>query len=135
MTPIRRGAGILGGAAGGPEGAPGGRVPGGPAGLFAKLDETGADGFMPARTIGDDYFRFHEDKRALIGDRTGETHRLGDRVKVRLVEAAPVAGALRFELLSDGRVEAGGRHVRRERGEDRARTDRPARQYRGKRRR
>ena len=39
---------------------------------------------------------------ALIGDRSGETYRLGDRVTVRLVEAAPVAGALRFELLSEG---------------------------------
>ena len=29
-------------------------------------------------------------------------HRLGDVVQVRLVEAAPVAGALRFELLSEG---------------------------------
>ena len=29
-------------------------------------------------------------------------HRLGDVVEVRLVEAAPVAGALRFELLSEG---------------------------------
>jgi ribonuclease R len=89
------------------------------AGLFVKLDETGADGFIPARTIGDDYFRYHEDKRALIGDRTGESHRLGDRVSVRLVEAVPVAGALRFELLSDGRIEPGGRHGRRHRGTDR----------------
>ena len=39
---------------------------------------------------------------ALIGDRTGEKFALGDRVTVRLVEAAPVAGALRFELLSEG---------------------------------
>jgi len=31
-------------------------------------------------------------------------HRLGDVVDVRLVEAAPVAGALRFDLLSEGRV-------------------------------
>ena len=69
------------------------------AGLFVKLDDTGADGFIPARTIGDEYFRYHEDRHALIGDRSGETHRLGDRVTVRLVEAAPVAGALRFELL------------------------------------
>ena len=91
------------------------------AGLFVKLDETGADGFIPARTIGDDYFRFHEDKRALIGDRSGETHRLGDRVSVRLVEAVPVAGALRFELLSSGRT--GARRGRRDRGTDRA--DRP----------
>src|SRR5712672_647232 len=73
------------------------------AGLFVKLDDTGADGFIPARTIGEEYFRYHEDRHALIGERSGETHRLGDRVTVRLVEAAPVAGALRFELLTQGR--------------------------------
>jgi ribonuclease R len=75
------------------------------AGLFIKLDETGADGFVPARTVGADYFRYHEAKHALIGDETGETYRLGDRVSVKLVEAAPVAGALRFELLSEGRYD------------------------------
>jgi ribonuclease R len=69
------------------------------AGLFVKLDETGADGFIPARSLGADYFRYREDRHALVGDRTGEAFRLGDRVAVRLVEAAPVAGALRFELL------------------------------------
>ncbi|MGE3990935.1 ribonuclease R [Pseudorhodoplanes sp.] len=74
------------------------------AGLFVKLDETGADGFIPARTIGDDYFQYHEDRHAMIGRSTGETYRLGDTVTVRLVEAIPVAGALRFELLSEGRA-------------------------------
>ncbi len=80
------------------------------AGLFVKLDETGADGFIPARNIGDDYFQYHEDRHAMIGRSTGETYRLGDRVTVKLVEAIPVAGALRFELLSSGRRE---RPVRR----------------------
>jgi ribonuclease R len=74
------------------------------AGLFVKLDNTGADGFIPARTIGADYFRYEEAMHAMVGSRTGETHRLGDRVTVKLVEAAPVAGALRFELLSEGRI-------------------------------
>ena len=78
-------------------------------GLFVKLDETGADGFIPARTLGSDYFRYREAEHALVGDATGETHRLGDRVKVRLVEAVPVAGALRFELLSEGRPSLPGR--------------------------
>jgi ribonuclease R len=73
------------------------------AGLFVKLDGTGADGFIPARTIGNEYFRYEETMHAMVGNRSGETHRLGDRVTVRLVEAAPVAGALRFELLSAGR--------------------------------
>jgi ribonuclease R len=72
-------------------------------GLFVKLDETGADGFVPAATLGMDYFRYEEAQHALVGQATGETHRLGDKVSVRLVEAAPVAGALRFELLSEGR--------------------------------
>jgi ribonuclease R len=73
------------------------------AGLFVKLAETGADGFIPAATIGADYYRYDEATHALIGDRTGETYRLGDKVEVKLVEAAPVAGALRFEILSEGR--------------------------------
>lgn len=73
-------------------------------GLFIKLDETGADGFVPISTIGADYYRHDEAKHALVGERSGETHRLGDRVEVRLVEAAAVAGALRFELLSEGRT-------------------------------
>jgi ribonuclease R len=73
------------------------------AGLFVKLHETGADGFVPARTIGAEYFRFEESARAMVGSRSGETYRLGDPVTVKLVEAAPVAGALRFELTSEGR--------------------------------
>ena len=72
-------------------------------GLFVKLHESGADGFVPASTIGADYYRYEESLHALVGNRTGETYRLGDPVSVRLVEAAPVAGALRFELLSDGK--------------------------------
>jgi ribonuclease R len=71
-------------------------------GLFVKLTGTGADGFIPAATLGTDYFRFEEAHRALVGTRTGETFRLGDSVDVKLLEAAPFAGALRFEMLSRG---------------------------------
>ena len=71
-------------------------------GLFVKLRETGADGFIPASSLGADYYRYVEEMQAMVGDRTGETFRIGDDVEVRLLEAAPLAGALRFELLSDG---------------------------------
>ena len=74
------------------------------AGLFVKLNETGADGFVPMRTLGDDYYRYDEARHAVIGERTGEMHRLGDQVEVKLVEAIPLAGALRFEMLTEGRV-------------------------------
>jgi ribonuclease R len=71
------------------------------AGLFVKLAETGADGFVPAATLGGDYYRYEERLHALIGNRTGETFQLGDTVEVKLVEAAAFAGALRFEMLSN----------------------------------
>jgi len=84
------------------------------AGLFVKLTDTGADGLIPIRTLGSEYFNYDEARHALVGSRSGAMHRLGDVVAVRLVEAAPVAGALRFELLSEGRVIPRGR--RREHG-------------------
>ncbi len=71
-------------------------------GLFVKLKETGADGFIPVSTLGDDYFVHHEAAHALVGERTKLAHRLGDTVTVRLVEAVPSAGALRFEMRSPG---------------------------------
>lgn len=70
------------------------------AGLFVTLSETGADGFVPASTLGNEYFRHDEPRRAMVGDRTGTTYRLGDAIEVRLVEAQPMAGALRFEIVS-----------------------------------
>jgi ribonuclease R len=80
------------------------------AGLFVKLTDTGADGLIPIRTLGTEYFNYEEARHALVGSRSGAMHRLGDVVDVRLVEAAPVAGALRFELLSEGKpMPRGGR--------------------------
>lgn len=72
------------------------------AGLFVRLSETGADGFIPASTLGNDYFVFDEAARSMTGRRSGEGWRLGDHIDVRLAEAAPFAGALRFEMLSKG---------------------------------
>ncbi len=85
------------------------------AGLFVKLSDTGADGLIPIRTLGTEYFNYDENRHALIGTRSGAMHRLGDVVEVRLVEAAPVAGALRFELLSEGQVGPRSRRTRSER--------------------
>lgn len=81
-------------------------------GLFVKLSDTGADGLIPIRTLGTEYFNYDETRHALVGTRSGAMHRLGDIVDVRLVEAAPVAGALRFELLSEGTVAPRGRSRR-----------------------
>ena len=91
-------------------------------GLFVRLKETGADGFVPISTLGQDYFHHVEEAHALVGSQTGETFRLGDVVEVKLVEAIPSAGALRFEMVSEGKRGVlkpvkgpRGRHIMRQR--------------------
>jgi len=67
-------------------------------GLFVRLKDTGAEGLIPLRTLGQEYFQHDEKRHALIGDRSRTTYSLGDMLTVRLVEAAPLTGGLRFEL-------------------------------------
>lgn len=67
-------------------------------GLFLKLDDTGADGLIPMRSLGRDFFRHDPKTHSLVGERTKTSYRLGQRLTVRLVEAAPLTGGLRFEL-------------------------------------
>ena len=69
-------------------------------GLFVTLDETGADGLVPVRQLGNEYFVFDEKSRSLIGRESGGTYKFGRQVVVRLLEATPVSGGLTFEMVS-----------------------------------
>ncbi|MCB1462474.1 MAG: ribonuclease R [Nitratireductor sp.] len=73
------------------------------AGLFVTLAQTGADGFIPISKISDEYYHFDEPSYSLISADTGLAYQMGQTVEVRLAEAQPVAGALRFDMLSQGR--------------------------------
>jgi ribonuclease R len=75
-------------------------------GLFLRLAESGAEGLLPIRALGGDYFRHDEKRQQLTGERGGQIYKLGDMLTVTLAEAAPVTGGLRFAL-------AGGGHTRR----------------------
>ncbi|TIP74772.1 MAG: ribonuclease R [Mesorhizobium sp.] len=70
-------------------------------GLFVQLPQYGADGFIPVSSLGGDYYIYDETARSLFGERTGKGYQLADRVEVRLIEVAPMAGAMRFEMLTD----------------------------------
>ncbi|MFA8442095.1 ribonuclease R [Yoonia sp.] len=69
-------------------------------GVFVKLDETGADAMIPIRTLGREYFHYDADSQTLMGSDTGMVIGLGQRVTVKLAEAAPVTGGLIVELLT-----------------------------------
>ncbi|WMS42732.1 ribonuclease R [Acuticoccus sp. MNP-M23] len=81
-------------------------------GLFIKLADTGGDGFIPISTLGSEYMIYEEASHALVGEASGHTYRLGDTVNVRLLEAAPFSGALRFEIVDHD----AGPSIRRARG-------------------
>ncbi|MFN3721950.1 MAG: ribonuclease R [Paracoccaceae bacterium] len=69
-------------------------------GLFVKLDETGADGLIPIRSIGREFFHYDQDSQTLTGADTGMTIGIGQRVTVRLAEATPVTGGITLDLLT-----------------------------------
>jgi ribonuclease R len=69
-----------------------------PFGFFATVEELGGDGLVPVSTMGEDYFRYDEASQTLTGDDTGEKFAPGQRLTLRLAEADPVSGSLRFEL-------------------------------------
>jgi ribonuclease R len=69
-----------------------------PFGFFATVEGLGGDGLVPVSTLGSDYYRYEESSQSLVGDDSGERFSPGQRLKLRLAEANPVSGGLRFEL-------------------------------------
>jgi ribonuclease R len=73
-----------------------------PFGFFATVEGLGGDGLVPVSTLGTEYFRYDEASQSLVGNDSGERFSSGQRLKLRLVEANPVSGGLRFELPDAG---------------------------------
>jgi ribonuclease R len=67
-------------------------------GFFATIVGLGGDGLVPISTLGGEYFRHDEAAHALVGSDSGTTYASGDRLKLKLAEANPLTGALKFVL-------------------------------------
>jgi len=96
-----------------------------PFGFFATVEDLGGDGLLLARDLGREYFRYDEGAKQLVGDETGETYRIGQRLTLRLAEANPVSGSLRFELPEGSYADASA-PPRRDRQRPAGRRGRPA---------
>ena len=68
-------------------------------GLFVRLDENGADGLVPIRSLPNDYYEHSEKAHALIGRRTGRIFRLCAPVRVMIKEADRLTGSCILELV------------------------------------
>ncbi len=67
-------------------------------GIFVALAESGAEGLIAIRDLGDEFFLHDEVRHTLTGRRSGTTYRLGQNIMVRLAEADGLTGSLRFVL-------------------------------------
>ncbi len=110
-------------------------------GAFVRLDETGADGLIPIRSLGREYFHFDKEAGILTGSDTGMTVGIGQRVLVRLADATPITGGLELELLRldgkelpKGRPHRSGKPAKRKMVKSKRKTDRNKRKLARKKR-
>ena len=80
-------------------------------GMFVALDDLYVEGLVHISELGKDYYHFDATKHQLLGERTGQRYRLGDRVQVRVVKVDMESTKIDFVL--DGIIEQSGRHADR----------------------
>ena len=69
-----------------------------PFGFFATVDGLGGDGLVPVSTLGSERFFYDEAARTLDSEHGRVSYSVGQRIELRLTDANPISGALRFEL-------------------------------------
>ena len=80
-----------------------------PFGFFATIEGLGGDGLVPVSTLGAEHFGYDEAAQTLVGSDSGTRYAPGDRIRLRLGEANPLTGALKFELPDgEGQIEPRG---------------------------
>jgi ribonuclease R len=67
-------------------------------GLFIELPNT-IEGLVHINELKQDYFHFIENHLALVGERTGLTFKIGQKVRVKVIKAVPEERAIDFELI------------------------------------
>lgn len=73
-------------------------------GAFVRLDESGAEGLIPIRLIGREFFNLNQNSNSLTGSETGLVVALGKHVTVKLTETVEESGGITFELMEvDGK--------------------------------
>ena len=67
-------------------------------GMFVELDNT-VEGLIRFENLGDEYFEYDEEHKQLIGEKTGMTYKIGDRVKIKVINANKETRQIDFEKI------------------------------------
>ena len=68
-------------------------------GIFVTMDQLLIDGMIHIAELGRDYFKYDQAHHVLRGERSGQTFRLGQRVRVKIVRADPDALKIDLQLV------------------------------------
>jgi ribonuclease R len=73
-------------------------------GFFVELTDLFVEGLVPVETLANDHYRYHENGRKIIGERTRKAYSIGDQVRVRLDRADSVDRKLQFAVVVEERA-------------------------------
>lgn len=66
-------------------------------GMFVELENT-VEGLVRFENLGDEYFIYDEERKRLIGERTNKTYKIGDKVKIKVINANKLLRQIDFEV-------------------------------------
>ena len=69
-------------------------------GMFVELEST-IEGLIRFENMGNQYFIYDENRKSLVGERTNRVFKIGDQVKIRVIEANKMLRKIAFELVSN----------------------------------
>ena len=67
-------------------------------GVFVELENT-VEGLIRFENLGDEYFEYDPDRKTLIGERTKVVFKIGDKIKIRVIEANKQEKRISFERI------------------------------------
>ena len=68
-------------------------------GMFVELEST-VEGLVRFCDMGNEYFEYDENNKILIGENTGKTYKVGDRVNIKVKNASKELRQIDFEVFS-----------------------------------
>ena len=70
-------------------------------GVYVELENT-VEGLVHVADMRDDHYEFIEQSYEMLGERTGRTYKLGEKVKVRVIDADKIQRTVNFEFAGSG---------------------------------
>ena len=71
-------------------------------GLFVKLEDGASEGFVPGRTLPDDFYKIMAGGMMLLGRHHGWLFRIGDKLLCRLENVVPASGDMSLSWICGG---------------------------------